>query len=263
MNKRSWLFLMLISIFLYSSIATAEEKERKEQESDMPSHVFSIAKENTFPNKSEDLEEVEANKSTKELLETIDVPITNPKLIQLLNETSIKPSPIGIGYRGLVFLGRWPLHYESVETEVNWKYQEVNVNELNNSDGEVEQMLTYHQEERKEIHGALANKISHPDDIRALMLQAAKEKTKLPLTYHTVIGEQTTLPNTYNVGPKQRGVLHTHAPAVNEKGKATFGEVYIQLKGNKKMIVIKNMTKQGIGAWIPIENHISFSYNVK
>lgn len=260
MNKRSGFFLILISLFLISSQAMAKEKI---EQMEIPAHVFSIDKENTFPNKTEDIEEIEASSTTKELIETTDVSVTNPKLIQLLNETSIKPSPIGIGYRGLIFLGRWPLHYESSETAINWQYQEINTNELNNTGGDVEQILTYHQAERREIHGALTNKISHTDDVRLMMLQTAKKETELPLTYQTVIGEQTTIGNTYRVAGGEYGELKTYAAAVNEKGKATFGDVYIELKGTKKKIVVKNITKQGIGAWIPIENHISFSYNVK
>ncbi len=50
----------------------------------------------------------------------------------MLNETTIKPSPIAIGYRGMVFLGRWALNYDSKETSTNWEYQKINKNELNN-----------------------------------------------------------------------------------------------------------------------------------
>nr|WP_323368649.1 YfkD family protein [Radiobacillus deserti] len=28
-------------------------------------------------------------------------------------------------------------------------------------------------------------------------------------------------------------------------------------------MVVKNVTKQGIGAWIPIQDHLSFSFNLK
>lgn len=52
------------------------------------------------------------------------------------------------------------------------------------------------------------------------------------------------------------GYLNGFAPAVNEKGNVTYGEVYLMLKGSKKSIVIKNVTSQGISAWIPIQDHV-------
>jgi hypothetical protein len=32
------------------------------------------------------------------------------------------------------------------------------------------------------------------------------------------------------------------------------------LKGSKKFIVIKNVTSQGIGAWIPVQDYVSFGF---
>lgn len=261
--KRIVILFVFILVCSLSSTVFAKEKEEKEDEYQVPDHVLSIAKENTFPNQTKDTEEIEASDSTKELLETTDVDISNQEVIKMLNETSIKPSPIGIGYRGMIFLGRWPLNYDSEQTSINWEYQEINENELNNFGGDTEQKMSYYQEERKEILGALTNEISHPEDIRTMMLQTAKEKTNLPLTYQTVIGEQTSLKNTYHVAAEEMGILHAHAPAVHEKGKITFGEVYIKLKGNKKSIVVKNVVKQGIGAWIPIQDHVSLSFTLE
>lgn len=34
------------------------------------------------------------------------------------------------------------------------------------------------------------------------------------------------------------------------------------LKGSKKTLVVKNITSQGIGAWIPIQDHVSFGFIV-
>lgn len=240
-----------------------EEKEEKKGEFDVPSHVLTIAKENTFPNSTEDQEVVEPSELTKELIDAIEIPIENPEFIKMLNETSLKPSPIGIGYRGMIYLGRWALNYQSLDTTVNWEYQKINVNELNNIGGEQDQILHYNQQEEKEIKGALTNKIANPDDVKKMMLLKAKAKTELPLSYQTVIGKNTKKDNRYNVPVKQYGYLHAHAPAVNEKGQVTFGEVYVQLKGTKKSLVIKNVTKQGIGAWIPIQDHLSFQFQLK
>lgn len=250
----------LVSL-LFPASSIAEKKTDKKVE--IPNHVLNISKENTFPNSTEDQEVVEPSTLTKELLGEMSISIENPELIKMLNETSIKPSPISIGYRGMIYLGRWALNYESEESNINWEYQEINNNELNNVGGETPQNMNYIQQEEKEVKGALTNKIANPDDVKKLMLLKSKEKTKLPLSYNTVIGKNTKKENTYAIPAQKMGTLQAYAPAVNEKGQVTFGEVYIQLKGNKKTIEVKNVTKQGIGAWIPIQDHISFSFQLK
>ncbi|MBD4935389.1 hypothetical protein GUF79_04570, partial [Xanthomonas citri pv. citri] len=47
-----------------------------------------------------------------------------------------------------------------------------------------------------------------------------------------------------------------------EKGKVTYGEVYLVLKGNKRKLVVKNVTSQGIGAWIPVQDHVTFGFQL-
>ncbi|WP_407058305.1 YfkD family protein [Tigheibacillus jepli] len=226
--------------------------------------MLDISKENTYPNATEDQEVIEPSEFTKELLDGLDkIPIENPDLIKMLNETTLKPSPIAIGYRGMIFLGRWPLNYKSDETNVNWQYQKVNTNELNNLGGDTTQKLSYSQQSDKEIKGALTNKITNPDDVKKMMLLKAKKKTNLPLSYKAMVGKGTKKDQSYNIPVKKFGYLNAYAPAVNEKGQVTFGEVYIQLKGKNKKIVVKNVTKQGIGAWIPIQDHIAFSFTLK
>ncbi|WP_010097211.1 YfkD famly protein [Ornithinibacillus scapharcae] len=267
MNNKYIIALITFLIAILAPIIVFGEKEAEKKEAkdkyEVPSHVLDIAKENTFPNSTEDEEVIEPSELTQELMESTDVPISNPNLIKMLNETSLDPSPIGIGYRGMVFLGRWPLHYESDDTNINWEYQKINVNELNNFGGKENQKLNYNQQAQKEIKGALTNKIANPDDVKQMMIMTAKQATKLPLSYTTTIGAGTKKENSYSVPSQKYGYLHAFAPAVNEKGKVTFGEVYIQLKGTKKYLVVKNVTKQGIGAWIPIQDHVSFSFELK
>ncbi len=261
-NKLVLLLLTLTLLFPVSAFA-AEKKEKSKGEFEIPSHVLNISKENTFPNSTEDQEVIEPSELAKELMDNVKVPIKNPDLIKMLNESALRPSPIAIGYRGMIYLGRWPLNYHSTETTINWEYQPINENELNNLGGDTNQTLNYVQQEQKEIKGALTNKIANPDDVKKMMLLTSKDKTKLPLSYETIIGKNTKKSNSYNVPVKKLGKLESFAPAVNEKGQVTFGEVYLELKGSKKALVIKNVTKQGIGAWIPIQDHVSFSYSLK
>ncbi len=252
--------LLLSLIFPSAGLA---EKESENKEMEIPSHVLNISKENTYPNSTEDQEVIEPSELTQELLDELSVAIENPDLIKMLNETSINPSPISIGYRGMIYLGRWALNYNSEESNINWEYQQINLNELNNLGGNETENMNYIQQEQKEIKGALTNKIANPDDVKKMMLLKAKDKTKLPLSYNTIIGKNTKKDNSYGVPAKKYGTLQAYAPAVNEKGQVTFGEVYLKLKGSKKSIEIKNVTKQGIGGWIPIQDHISFSYKTK
>ncbi len=152
------------------------EEIKEKKESDIPSHVLDVSKENTFPNSTEDQEIIEASDLTKELIEGVDIPIENPELIKILNESNIKPSPIAIGYRGMVYLGRWPINYQSSESNVNWEYQLINKNEMNNIGGDQAQEMSYYQQEQKEVKGALTSKISNPEQVKTMMLLKASEK---------------------------------------------------------------------------------------
>lgn len=257
-----WTLITIISVMLMSP-AAGYAKEKKANDYTVPNHVLTISKENTYSNSSEDQEIVEASDDTKEFIEGLDIPVENPELIKMLNETSVNPTMFSIGYRGMIYLGRWAINYNSSETTVNWEYQQVNVNEQNNLGGTSPQTMNYEQKEQKQITGALVNKIASPADVKKMILLHASKETKLPLSYETVIGKDTQKDNEYTVPVKKFGVLTTYVPAVTDKGKVTFGDVYIKLKGNKKSIEIKNVTKQGTGAWIPIQDHVAFSFSLQ
>src|SRR5690625_7292331 len=95
----------------------------------------------------------------------------NTNLTKIRNETTNKPSPIAIGYRGMVYIGRWALHYESEETAVNWEYQEVNQNELNNLGGERGETISYNQEAEREEKGAWTNQRAKVGDDKNMKIQ--------------------------------------------------------------------------------------------
>jgi hypothetical protein len=256
-------FVMMLALTTPLTVFAEEEKAEEESgEFEIPSHVLTIEKENTYNNTAEDQEIIEPSELTSELIEGAEISIENPDLIKTLNETTLNPSPIAIGYRGEVFIGRWPLNYTSTDTVINWEYQSINKNEINNLGGNANQQLSYTQQEQKEIKGALTNKISRPEEVRKMMLLHAESKVELPLSFNTVIGHNTKKDHSYQVPAEKYGILEAYAPAVSEKGEVTFGEVYLKLKGSNKTLEIKNVTKQGVGAWIPIQDHIGFSYNI-
>lgn len=259
------IFSIALSIVFMFTLPFGSAKEQKENEKSftLPKNMMSIAKHNTFPNIAEDDEKIEPSELTKQLLEQSSIEIENPALIKLLNETTIKPSMIGFGYRGMIYLGRWPLHYESEDISINWDYQLINENDVNNMLGDDVVKMQYIQKDEKEVSGALTKKIESPTTVKKMMLRKSMEQTKLPLSFSTIVGSNTKLAQYYNVPPKNNGQLQAYVPAVNEKGKVTYGEVYIELKGRKKSIVIKNITTQGIGAWIPIQDHISLLFQLE
>ncbi|MFX3625521.1 MAG: YfkD family protein [Ectobacillus sp.] len=235
-------------------------KEQKSAAVKIPPSVLDISKENTYPNPTQDLPRLQPSELAKSLLETSKIPIENPDLIRMLNETSISNAPLAVGYRAKIYLGQWPLHYESAETTVNWEYQQINRNFLDNRGRTAFQRLSYRQEAQKVVRGGLTAKIKNADDVKKMMLLKAMEKTNLPLAFQTVIGYGTKHGRVYNIAPKNLGYLHAYAPAVNEKGKVTFGEVYLVLKGNQRKLMVKNVTSQGIGAWIPVQDYVSFGF---
>ncbi|KEK24328.1 YfkD famly protein [Bacillus gaemokensis] len=226
----------------------------------IPSSVLNISKDNTYPNESQDLPRLQPSELAKKLLKTSTIRIENPDLIRMFNETSISNAPLAVGYRAKIYLGQWPLNYESTDTTINWEYKQVNRNAHDNRGVESLYPIRYKQESQRTIEGNLTAYIKDAEDVKKMMLLKALEKVQLPLSFKTTIGYGTSQERVYNVSPKQLGYLYAYTPAVNEKGKVTFGEVYLVLKGNQKRLVIKNITSQGIGAAIPIQDYLSFKF---
>ncbi|MGI8387171.1 YfkD family protein [Robertmurraya sp. P23] len=256
----------LFSLLSFSTIhaekpaAPEAKKEKQQQQVQVPNSVLNITKENTYPNPTQDMPTLQPSELTKDLIESSKVKIENPELIRMLNETTVNSTPFAVGYRAIIYLGQWPLNYESSETAPNWEYQKINTNYVDNRGGNANYQMHYVQEMQKIVRGGLTSKVANAEDVKKMMLLKAAEKTGLPLAFETVVGGGTKKDQVYNVPPKRLGYLYGYAPAVNEKGKVTYGEVYIMLKGSKKMIVVKNVTSQGIGAWIPVQDHVSFGF---
>ncbi len=263
--------VFMLSLFCFSLIvpsmayAKPEGKPQPDKQApatkiNIPPSVVVISKENTYPNPTQDLPRLQPSEFAKALLDTSKVPIENPDLIRMFNETSISNAPLAVGYRAKIYLGHWPLNYESTETTINWEYRQINRNFFDNRGGKTYYQLRYNQETQKIVQGDLTANIKNAEDVKKMMLLKAMEKTHLPLAFQTIVGYGTKHARVYNIAPKHLGYLHAYAPAVNEKGKVTFGEVYLVLKGNQRSLMIKNVTSHGIGAWIPVQDHLSFGF---
>jgi hypothetical protein len=258
----SWLVIVLYSLSItpFQTYAAEAVQQQSPSQVKVPTSTLNISKENTYPNATHDMPYLEPSELAKELLDTSNVQIENPDLIRMLNESTISKSILTLGSRATIFLGHWPLNYESGETSTNWEYQRINANLFDNRGGKLPYQIRYKQEEQKQIKGGLTAKVPNPEHVKQMMLLKAMAKTNLPLAFTTVIGAGTKKDQVYNVPPKKVGYLYGYAPAVNEKGKVTYGEVYLVLKGTKRMIVVKNVTSQGIGAWIPVQDYVSFGF---
>ncbi|KYG27003.1 YfkD famly protein [Alkalihalobacillus trypoxylicola] len=248
----------------FTVLAANEEKPNDNQDTkvfEVPNSVLNIAKDNTFTNPTQELPYLQPSELAQKLIETSEkVSIENPDLVKILNESAIQYPKLAIGFRASVYLGEWPLSYVSESTEVNWEYQKVNTNYFDNRGGTAVQKLTYNQEQQKKISGGLTAKIPNSEAVQKMMMIKAAEVTKLPLAFDTVIGQGTKKAQTYNISPKQVGYLYSFVPAVHEAGKVTYGEVYLTFKGGKSKLEVRNVTQQGIGAWIPIQDHLSFTF---
>lgn len=262
MKKRTFALLALLLLLALVPAAFAEQKPVKNPtvKYRVPSSAQNITKENTYPNATQNLPLLQPSELTKKLLDSSKVRIENPDLIRMLNESSINSTPFALGYRAIIYLGQWPLNYESSETSLNWEFQKINTNYFDNRGGKTQYQIHYVQESQKIVRGGLTAKIPNAEDVKKMMLLTAMEKTKLPLAFETVIGGGTKHDHIYKIPANRLGYLYAYAPAVNEKGKVTYGEVYLMLKGSKKFIVVKNVTSQGIGAWIPVQDYVSFSF---
>jgi hypothetical protein len=225
----------------------------------IPNSVLNIAKENTYPNSTQDQPYLQPSEWSQELIETSNVKIENPNLIRMLNESTMNKAPT-IGLRATIYLGEWPLNYASTETSPNWEYQKVNTNYFDNRGGKSNYQIHYVQEAQKVVKGGLTAKVPHADDVEKMMLIKAMDKSKLPLAFQTIVGAGTKKDQVYNISPKRLGYLYAYAPAINEKGKVTYGEVFLEMKGTKRSVVVKNVTSQGVGAWIPVQDHVHFGF---
>ncbi|QCJ41500.1 hypothetical protein FAY30_06075 [Bacillus sp. S3] len=264
MKKHISLLMTLLLMLTFIPPAFAQKAPAKKTPApvkyQVPASVRNISKENTYPNSTQDLPLLKPSDLTKKLINSSKEKIENPDLIRMLNESSINSTPFAVGYRAIIYLGQWPLNYESSETSPNWEYQKINTNYFDNRGGKVPYQIKYVQEAQKIVRGGLTAKIANAEDVKKMMLLKAMEKTRLPLAFDTIIGAGTKNDHIYNIPANRLGYLYAYAPGVNEKGKVTYGEVYLMLKGSKKFIVIKNVTSQGIGAWIPVQDYVSFGF---
>lgn len=268
LNVYKKISIMLLSLLLMLPIMTYAEKAKDKEKEDLPksklvtipNSVMNITKENTYPNPAQDVPKLQPSELTQELIDSSKVKIENPELIRMLNESTVNSTPFALGYKAIIYLGQWPLNYESTETAPNWEYQKINTNFYDNRGGKNAYQIHYVQEAQKTVRGGLTAKVSSADDVKKMMLVKAMQNSGLSLAFETVIGTGTKKDQVYNIPAKRLGYLFGYAPAVNEKGKITYGEVYVMLKGSKKSIVVKNVTSQGIGAWIPVQDHVSFGF---
>jgi hypothetical protein len=250
------LFLLVAQPFT----ALADDKKSEEKGAAIPNYVLTISKENTYPNPTQDLPQLQASEMAQELIDSANLKIENPELIRILNESSIKGNKLALTLNASIYLGQWPLAYESNETSVNWEYQKVNTNYHDNRGANKPKSIQYSQEQQKKVTGGLTAQIANSDDVQKMMMIKAAENSGLPLAFSTIIGHGTKKEQVYNVPISQVGYLYSYVPAANEKGKVTYGEVYLIIKGGKKRIEVKNVTQQGIGAWIPVQDHITLKF---
>ncbi|MFV8828274.1 YfkD family protein [Alkalihalobacterium sp. APHAB7] len=260
MRKVSLCVLVLFLLMLFPLNGLAEENKGEETKAQIPDYVLDISKDNTYPNPTQDLPYLQPSELTQELLDSSEVEITNPELIRLLNESSISNSKTALLFKASIYLGQWPLNYESGETNVNWEYNKVNTNYVDNRGGRSPQKLTYTQEQQKKISGGLTAEVPNSEEVKKMMMIKAAEKTGLPLAFDTIIGYGTKKGQVYKIAPKNVGYLYAYVPAANEKGKVTYGEVYLTIKNGKRKVEVKNVTQQGIGAWIPVQDHLGFKF---
>ncbi|WP_201715730.1 YfkD famly protein [Rossellomorea arthrocnemi] len=263
--------MVILAFFVATTGIHAENNPKKESKPQtekapkadttvkIPNSVLNIAKENTYPNSTQDQPYLQPSEWSQELIETSNVRIENPNLIRILNESTVNKAPT-IGLRATIYLGEWPLNYASTETSPNWEYQKVNTNYFDNRGGKSNYQIHYVQEAQKVVKGGLTAKVPHADDVEKMMLIKAMDKSKLPLAFQTIVGAGTKKDQVYNISPKRLGYLYAYAPAINEKGKVTYGEVFLVMKGTKRSIVVKNVTSQGVGAWIPVQDHVHFGF---
>lgn len=254
-GKKILIILMLVLIILSSFAMPVKAKNQ------LPDNVKNISRQNTYPNADTIPERVQPSTATSSLLNTTNYVIENPNLIRLLNETTIKNSVFSFG-KASIYLGNWALSYQSKETTPHWEYMLANRNQLDNRKGTMTQELHYRQNQQFTAKGGLTTPTANEEDVMSLMIVKAQEKSGMNLSYQTTIGQGTTTSTIMKVPPKKVGYLNAYIPAVHEKGTVIYGEVYLIIKGRKSYLEIKNVTNSGVSAWIPIQDYLSFQYQL-
>lgn len=255
-------FALTAAIFLLASLFLGQPRgvQASPAKLKIPETVRDISRQNTYPNPDMDPEYVQPSASTLELFKTTSYGIENPNLIRLLNETSIQNSKLAFGFKANIYLGNWALNYESKETSVNWEYKEANVNKLDNRGATETAELTYEQKEEFTALGGLTTDVHAADDVKKLMIAKAKDHTGLNLAFQSKIGKGTKQDTLMRIPPNKTGYLYAFVPAASERGSVMYGEVYLNVKGDEKKLIIKNVTHKGVGAWIPVQDKIAFKY---
>lgn len=249
-------FISLVGFILFFMPTVADAAK-------IPDYVVDISSENTAQNEDEHISEVKPSTLTKELIKTANEQIENMQLIRLLNESSMNKSVLAFGNRATIYLGEWPLNYRSDKQTINWQYQKINSNMYDNQAGTTSAKMMYTQQSHKIVTGGLTAKTSHAEDIQQMILQVAEKSATIPVGLKTNIGAGTKANRIYEVQPKQVGNMEVFVPAIIEKGEVMFGEVYLEIKGSKRNVRIKNVTSQQIGALLPIEGHVSIIFTAK
>lgn len=253
-------FVLFCSLFVFMAqpVLANDLNDSNRSVGEIPDSAMSISKENTYPNPAQDLPRLQPSSLAEELLQSTEITIDNPELLRMMNESSIRGSKLALGMNMSIYLGQWPLSYQSEETNVNWDYEKINTNMVDNRGGQGQKKIQYSQQQQKRVKGGLTAEIPDPEMVKKMMLMKASEKTKLPLSFSTTIGFGTQTDRIYHVSPAKMGYLNTYASAVNEKGKVTYGEVYLKVKRDKASLEVKNVTQQGVGAWIPVQDYVNF-----
>ncbi|WP_438271013.1 YfkD family protein [Sporolactobacillus mangiferae] len=227
----------------------------------LPESVVDISKENTYPNPTHDSSELVPSAQTKTLLKSANVPIENPMLIKLFNESAVHPSRWSIGYSARIYLGEWPLNYQSSETSVNWEFKRINDNVIDARGSKTGQQIGYLQKVQAKVNGGLTSEVPKKEEASQLILAKTMKKTHLPIAFSTIVGAGTKVDRPFRVSSKKIGHLYGYVPAVNERGKITYGEVFLFMKGGSAHIEVTNVMQQGIGAWMPITDHLMLRYS--
>lgn len=256
-------FCPLFLVVLLCCPSLGYVSESKDNVIKVPDYVVNIEKNNTYHHHTSNIREICPNQMTKHILESSEIEVENPYLIQLLNESTMKNAPLAVGYRAKIYLGVWPLSYVSKDTNVNWYYQKINTNYMDNREGTRTARMSYYQESKKTVKGGLTAYVNRVEEVQEMLLQKATQKTKLPLSFDTTVGGETRGHGLYHVPAKCMGYLSAYVPAIHEEGQLICGAVYLDLKGNKRTLMIEKIKKEEINAWIPIKNHVAFGFDYK
>lgn len=180
------------------------------------------------------------------LFAELDIHVSNRELIHLLNESDFSVRRFSFRTDALVYLGRWVLHYEPEKLSLVRDFSELGV--VFAPEGK----LDYVVPSRHMVQGALKRKHLMADGVKQVIRDEVQRVTELPADFTVAFKQNVSV----DASVADEGEYSMFVPAVLTEGYVVYADVYLEMKGKERKLLLKNKLKEKAGAWLPVGNRL-------